>query len=86
MSALEVCRWEDQFAEAWTEKRPALKSMSDAEILDWLDEYADSVTQAPVTVQTSRTFTIRCELISPTHGESLRDAVQLAAAKLEEQS
>jgi len=86
MSALETLKWHRQFAEAWIEKRPAPKSMSDKEMLDWLDEYADSVTQAPVTVQTSRTFTIRCDLISPTHGESLRDAVCLAAAKLEEES
>ncbi len=99
MTALETLNWHESKAEAsdetirsqrsrfeLVEKRPAPLVMNDKEMLDWLDEYADSVTQSPTTRQHSRTFTIKCDLISPTRGESLRDAVQLAAAKLEEQS
>ena len=40
--ALEVYRWQKQFAEGWVEKRPALKDMTDREKLDWLAEYCVS--------------------------------------------
>lgn len=38
----ETYRWHKQFAEAWTEKRPTRKDMTDREKLDWLAEYCVS--------------------------------------------
>ena len=84
MSALEACRWEDQYAGAWTEKRPKPLEMTDSEILDWVDEHC--IPETPATPHTRRVVTISCAYISDTTAPTLREAVQLAAAKLEEQS
>ena len=84
MTALGACRWEDQFAEAWTEKRPAPLEMTDSEILDWVDEYC--MPETPATPHTRRVVAISCAFISDTTAPTLREAVCLAAAKLEEAS
>lgn len=39
--ALEVYRWQKQFAEGWVENRPARVEMTDTERLEWFGEYCD---------------------------------------------
>ena len=72
------------FKRNWTEPLPTPLEMSDTEIVEWLDEYADGVFQVAAATETLRVVIIECEGISTTRRPTLREAVCLAAAKLKE--
>lgn len=73
-----------KFLEHWTERRPAPLDMTDTEILNWENEYViDSVRMRP-TAHHLGGITLYVSGISPTQGETLREAVCLAAAKFNE--
>lgn len=69
--------------ELWTERRPTPLNLSDTEILDWLGEYCDQAVYNRPSPQYRGGFTLYCDEIS-TSGATLREAVCLAAAKLDE--
>ena len=75
-------RWMS-WKELWTEHRPAPLNLSDREILDWLGEYCDQAVYTRPTPQYRGGFTLYCDEIK-TSGQTLREAVCLAAAKLDE--
>lgn len=73
--ALEVCRWHEWSAEAWTEKRPAAKPLTDTERLDFLGEHCDKIEyNKPAHIITD------C-LGQKTVGANWREAIDEAAAK-----
>lgn len=80
--ALEALNWHSD--RALVERNPAPLNLTDTEVTDWLDEYADLVQQVRATRDTRRVFVIECDMISTTRGGTLREAVCLAAAKLNE--
>ena len=74
----ETYRWHKQFAEAWTEKRPARQPMTDTERLDFLGEYCDRHEYIkPQHIITD------C-LGQKTVGSNFREAIDIAAAKFKE--
>jgi hypothetical protein len=75
----------DQFAELWTEPRPAPLVMTDTEILDWLNEWCDGYVYTYPTKTHNALFTLYC-VDMKVSGQSLREAVQLAAAKKTEEN
>ena len=85
MSALEASRWEDQFAEAWTEKRPVPLEMTPEEMFDWLGEHCAAYVYMRPTQHYGGRFILYCDGVKFS-ASTLSGAVQLAAAKLEEQS
>lgn len=80
----EVYRWQTWFAEHGVEKRPAPVEMTDTEILDFADEYADMIQQIPADSIYPRRFVIDIEGMDTVRAGSLREAVKLAAARMEE--
>ena len=87
MSALEACRWEDQFAEHWTEKRPAPLVMTDKEVLDWLGKHAHKAEWMRGTDEYVGHWNLYADdLADKVRGDTLREVVCLAAAMLEERS
>lgn len=56
--------------------------MSDTEILDWLNEYADEVTQKRSKTNGFVYYTVYCDYIEPARELSLRDAVMVANERL----
>ena len=82
LEALEAINWYERTAMIETD--PAPLNLTDTEVTDWQDEYADLVQQVPATKDTHRVFIIECDLITTTRGRTLREAVCLAAAKLKE--
>ncbi|MDQ3186271.1 MAG: hypothetical protein M3Q16_07435 [Pseudomonadota bacterium] len=72
-----------RWAELWTEHRPALLNLTDTEILDWLGEYCDQAVYNRPTPEYLGGFTLYCDEIKAS-GPTLREAVRLAAAKLNE--
>jgi len=85
MSALEALKWHRQFAEAWTEKRPVPLEMTPEEMFDWLGEHCDAYVYMPPTQHYGSRFILYCDGVKFS-APTLSGAVQLAAAKLEEQS
>ena len=83
IEAIQCIEWYERTAKL-LEPLPEPLNLTDAEIIQWLDEYADGVTQVRATRTTPRVFVIECDMISTTRGWTLRQAVCLAAAKLEE--
>jgi hypothetical protein len=69
--------------ESWTEHRPAPLALSDAEILDWLNEYCDQAVYTRPTSEYRGGFTLYCDDLK-TSGATLREVVCLAAAKWKE--
>lgn len=76
-------RIEKMMAEHWTEHRPVPLNLSDTEILDWMTEYCDQAVYNRPTPAYCGGFTLYCDDIK-TQGETLREAVCLAAAKFKE--
>lgn len=72
------------FNEHWTEPRPVPLPMSAAEILEWENEYVDQSCKTRATAESRGGISLYVEGISPTRGETLSEAVMLAAAKLNE--
>jgi hypothetical protein len=73
----------DQFADLWTERRPEPLVMTDTEILDWLNEWCVEINWNRATPESIEEFVIHCDDLK-TSGRTLREAVQLAAAKIAE--
>lgn len=73
--ALEVCRWQKQFAEGWVEKRPAPLNLTDTERLEWFAEYCDRYEYIK-----PQHIIIDCDG-QRTTAASFRDAIDAAAAK-----
>jgi hypothetical protein len=71
------------WSRAWTERGPAPLDLTDAEILDWLDEYCDQAVYNRPTPEYRGGFTLYCYDIR-TNGPTLRQAVCLAAARWKE--
>ena len=69
-----------RWAELWTEHRLAPLTLTDAEILDWLNEYCDEAVYNRPTPEHRGGFTLHCYDIK-TSAPTLREAVCLAAAK-----
>lgn len=65
------------------ERRPAPLNLSDTEILNWLGEYCDQAVYTRATLEYRGGFTLYCDDIK-TNGQTLREAVCLAAAKHKE--
>ena len=82
IDALECLGWYERTAKLY-EPRPTPLNLTDTEILDWLGEYCDQALYTRPTPEYRGGFTLYCEDIK-TSGETLRIAVCLAAAKLEE--
>lgn len=80
IEVLQAIRWYERTAELL----PEPLNLTDTEIIQWQDEYADGVTQVRETRTTPRVFIIECDMITTTRGRTLREAVCLAAAKLQE--
>lgn len=72
-----------RWAELWIEHRPAPLALTDTEILDWLGEYCDQAVYTRPTSEYPGGFTLYCDEIKSS-GPTLREAVCLAAAKLNE--
>ena len=72
-----------RWAELWIERRPAPLTLTDTEILDWLGEYCDQAVYTRPTPEYTGGFTLYCDEIKA-KGPTLREAVCLAAAKLDE--
>ena len=82
--AMEALKWHEKlFKQHWTEPRPAPLVMTDTEILDWLNEWCDGYEYTYPTKTHSAVFTLNC-VDMKVSGSSLREAVQLAAAKWKE--
>jgi hypothetical protein len=62
------------------ETEPLPLNLSDTEILDWMTEYCDQAVYNRPTAQYRGGFTLYCDEIKTT-GETLREAVNKAAAK-----
>lgn len=87
MSAAETLHWyENRFAEHWTEHRPAPLQLTDTEILDWMGDYCESLVYERPTKEDNGGYVLDVEGITRTHGASLREAVCVAAAKLQEEN
>jgi hypothetical protein len=100
MSALEALNWYESRAEAsdetilsqrsrfeLVEKRPAPLVLSDKEVLDWIGEYAHKAKWMRGTDEYVGHWKLYVDdLGDAVRGDTLRDAVCLAAAMLEEQS
>lgn len=83
--ASETLNWhKSQFRKHWTEPRPAPLTLTDTEVLDWMAEYCELVSYVRPTDQYTGGYTLDVDYISPTKGATLREAVCLAAAKLNE--
>jgi hypothetical protein len=63
-----------------TETEALPLNLSDTEILDWMTEYCDQAVYNRPTAQYRGGFTLYCDEIKTT-GETLREAVNKAAAK-----
>lgn len=83
IEALQCVEWYERTARIVNDD-PEPLNLTDTEIIQWLDEYADGVTQVRATRTTPRVFIVECDMITTTRGRTLREAVCLAAAKLEE--
>jgi hypothetical protein len=79
--ASEFLQWQENSRKHLTERQPEPLVMTDSEIVEWLDEYASVVVQQ--SGYRSR-FEISVDGMSVTTGETLRQTVKLAAAKMEE--
>ena len=101
MSALEALNWYESQAEAsdetilaqrsrfeLVEKRPAPLVLTDKEVLDWIGEYAHKSEWMRGTDEYVGHWKLYVDDLGdkPVRGDTLREAVCLAAAKLEEQS
>ena len=74
---------EQVFIPSWVERRPAPLNMTDSQIVDWLGEYCDKAEYTQPTAHSRGGFTIHCADEKTTE-PTLRDAVQMAAAKFKE--
>lgn len=72
------------YAEHWTERRPASLDMDADEVLDWLSENCSHYYYVEATAECSAGFVLICHFITDTRAPTLRQAVCLAAAKLNE--
>lgn len=73
--ALEVYRWHEWFAEAWTEKRPAPLQMTDTERLNFLGEYCEKVEYEAGHYRITDCLGQRTEEVD------FREAIDIAAAR-----
>lgn len=74
------------YAEHWTEPRPAASEMTDTEVLDWIGAHCDQAAWCKATDEHAGGFVIYSEDIPgrPTKGATIREAVQLADARLKQ--
>lgn len=73
--ALEVYRWHEWARDAWTEKRPPRKDMTDTERLNFLGEYCEKFEYAANHYRITDCLGQRTEEID------FREAIDLAAAR-----
>ena len=78
--ASEFLQWQEDSRRNLTEHRPVPLEMTDTEILDWLNEWCDGYEYTYPAVMQASIFTLNC-VDMKVSGASLREAVQLAAAK-----
>jgi hypothetical protein len=76
-------RVEKLMRQHWTEHRPVPLQLDDTAILNWMTEYCDQAVYNRPTPQVRGGFTLYCDN-DKTQGETLREAVCLAAAKFKE--
>jgi hypothetical protein len=69
----------------WTEPRVEPLVMTDTEILDWMSEYFDEIVYVGPTEFSNGGFTLHCYGIK-TNAPVLREVVQLAAAKYQQEN
>lgn len=81
MTALEALHWHDQLI---LERRPVAETMTDTERLDWFGENCDSFRYEARTGTTNAKFVIYDSMGQRTAENSLRDAIDSAAAKFKE--
>jgi hypothetical protein len=72
---------ETLFKEHWTEPRPAPLVLSAEEVLAWENEYVEKSYKEKATAESLGGTILHVDGISPTKGETLSEAVMLAAAK-----
>jgi hypothetical protein len=66
------------------ERRPAPASLTDTEVLDFVEEYCELVSYVRPTDQYRGGYTLDVDGITPIRGATLREAVCLAKAKFDE--
>jgi hypothetical protein len=90
---LEVLQWHDERSdESFTalrkfdlvEQRPAPASLTDTEVLDFVEEYCELVSYVRPTEQYRGGYKLDVDSITPTRGATLREAACLAKAKFDE--
>lgn len=79
MSASEFLQWQENSRKHLTEPRPVPLEMTDTEIIDWLNEYCDGYEYLSASMFETSSHTVHF-YNETASGESLRDAVCLAAA------
>jgi len=72
---------ERRVREHLSEPRPVPLEMTDTEILDWLNENLVQVDWHRATPESAEQFVIHCDFMKAS-GATLREATELAAAKL----
>ena len=81
----EVLRWYEWYREKWTEKRHAPADLTDSEILDFIDEYVDSIQHIPASQVSARRFVIEMDGMKVRAG-TLREAICLAKAVFDKEN
>jgi hypothetical protein len=66
------------------ERRPAPASLTDTEVLDFVEEYCELVSYVRPTPEYRGGYTLDVDGITTTRGDTLREAACLAAAKFKE--
>lgn len=74
----------ERFTDYLIDTQPELLEMAVPEMWEWLSEYCTRYEYVEPTATTRAHYLLVCDMISETTGYTLAQAVQLAAAKLEE--
>jgi len=82
--AADVLRWHDWYREKCTVSQPAPAEMTDREMLDFMDEYVETVQKIPATSSSHRRFVVIVDGMKTIQAVSLREAVCLAKAHFDE--
>lgn len=71
--------WQAGFNKHWTERRPNPLTMTDTEIIDWIDEYSDKLDFRSI-------WRLHCFGTQVIEGKTVREVVTLAAAHYAEEN